>query len=425
MNVRTVIALGAALVLGLGACSGGQEAAPPDGGGETIGSQDGGGGPDPTAAPGQQGSDPTEPADPPTSAAQSPTEFGSFTSADPFFDGHPMTYQGSQVYFGTTSVDYEEPNELVGYDILTGQERWRHTVPAPEGVDPLSQHWFQVGDAVAFLFPTEVEGEGLQSSQRENLLMVYSIEDGSQRGETVTIPGHVSIADLPVDPHQPGARSAVATIAPGEWVVLPSGEVHGPLDAESDAIVLLDGGAAVAQRPSRWEDALPELGADIKDSDTILFQVTEDRLVRIVAPVFTTGGGGDFAIQVLDGDLSPVAETTTCEALGAYTNGSRLYRPAFSPERTVVGFGTSVTDLETGETRCLGDLSDVKLQVMAVGDDGSAWVSTEEKAGIVAPDGELTLTSEGTQDPPSALLPGGGYIFLEDGPMQVVMRDNG
>lgn len=43
----------------------------------------------------------------------------------------------------------------------------------------------------------------------------------------------------------------------------------------------------------------------------------------------------------------------------------------------------------------------------------------------MAPDGELTLTSEGTQDPPSALLPGGGYIFLEDGPMQVVMRDNG
>lgn len=382
--------------------------------------------PAPTAPAEDQETDEEPESDSETGTEDAPRPTRTHSSPDEYFDGAETLFDGSRLFFGTTSISFGEeasgPDaDLIAYDVLTGAETWRIAPELPAGFEVTSTgpHWFQLGDAVGVVYQGASEGSGLSSAEDSAHVMVFGIEDGRQRGETQVIEGLVR--EWPSEYQMNGA--AVGLLQAEElWGVTSAGELLGPVEDGGSLAFLRDGGLQTVN-PGAIDDAFGELQPDPGQADQYVYQVSEDRILRVAAPLSSTASAGfDFTLQVLDASAEQVGEAVRCEGTMPYTAGARLQAPTFSPSRTVAAFGSSVIDVETGEVTCVDDLSDLPVEVHAVADDGRAWVGTREKHGILSPDGELTVLGEQFSKPPSFLLEEGVFGFGEYGEALSVVR---
>lgn len=346
----------------------------------------------------------------------------SFTSPDEYFDGAQVLSDGSGIYFGTTTVT-DEDGDLVGQDLLTGEESWRVPLDSPTEATARDRQLVHAGDAVAVIQSIETEGEGLDGAQESTEVSVYGIEDGQQRGQTETIEGRVDHVDWSI------RRALVPLPVIGQKTTLyattSSGTLHGPYKGSDSYAAFLRDGEPQSVGYYEVDDELGRLRPEDADlHNDVIFQVTEDRLLRISAPMASATGDYSFVVQVMDAATEPVSEATVCPAKAPYAaGGGGLADPVLSPERTHAAFGPSVIKVESGETTCLDDLSDQPLRVHALGDDGSAWVNTDDKSGLVDASGELVFTTDKASKPPIGLLPDDVFIFSQDnGPITVVQR---
>lgn len=331
----------------------------------------------------------------PTSGSPSPTStetavLGAATNLPTEFSKGPVWYDHREL-LGTAAgvvivADEQEPTEVAGLSAETGEELWSvSTTAAPKGLEEASYDGaFFLGETVVMGWKGTAEGNSLEESDEVVGLAFYEADTGKELA-TKAIAGSGLGKQLGLNGFLAGGPSKAFTSdgveefitysgdysEPAPVAIQNSGIIRGPVDSSFTTL----SGEHAPDLPGVFER---EVDLGVRDDRVLRYLVMEDGAQQYKS-----------YYQVFDTDaMEPVGSAEVCDDS---LDGSEL--AVASPSGEYVAIGQAVVNTETGDVRCLSDLSeslDVTATVLA--DDGSLY-------GMAGNDRPFTLESGESAEP--------------------------
>lgn len=259
-----------------------------------------------------------------------------------------------------------ETMDVAGLSVETGQEVWSVSAKdVPEGLDGASYAGARfLGESVLMAWTGTADSGTLEASDKVTKLVFYNPETGEEI-TTRTVEGSDGLGKAVGLNGVRAGRGQVFTANGDELKFVQEG-YGGPLPVaiHEDGFI---SGPIDSQFTTLSKDYDPDLPGELERE--VDLGVRDDRTVRFLV---MEDGAQNYKryYQVFDtAEMKPVAAAEACDDA---TTGSDS--AITSPNGEYVSTSQAVINLETGDVRCLGDLSD-SLDVTAVtlADDGSLY----------------------------------------------------
>lgn len=321
-----------------------------------------------------------------------------------YFTGNRRPYAGEMLtaVVGELGMVLDDSGHtLTAFDLVTGGQRWQAQLP--ESFTDISLRWLD--SAIAVEGQVAGEASGLDAAKSSTQVLVLDLDTGAQRREVVEVPEGFDAKDFhdtPFLPFEDGRSTRV---------LLADGTLSDPVPGIG--IEFLRNKELVVSGIGMDEvsELLPPPAVDAS-GDKVNRQIRSDRAVRVFQKDDFVNSVAEIFIQVYGADLEPLGEATGCSSPMEVGGGGGT-KFHVSPTRSYVAYGSAIADLETGVVTCLDGLSEGAVKVLAIGDDGSAWVAAGLRAGFVSAEGELGQVYESGSTGPFLVLPNGVVVVEE------------
>lgn len=353
----------------------------------------------------------------PSSSTAEPTP-----TVTPTGSGIDPIWTDTRELLGVTSdvvvvTEEEDPTEVVGLSVGTGEEEWSLSTMPPEDLSGADYSGARLlGQSVVMAWKGTPKSGSLEASDEVIRLSFYEADSGEEiASKTIDDAANKSAgAVLGLNGLMVGNDRVFTSNADEHKVDRSSYSTPPPVAVHSSGLV----SGPVNQRFTTLSKYVPDApGAFAREID---LGVRDDRVVRFLVMDEAAQKYKTYYQAFDTTEMKPVAKAEVCE----YPEGG-FESAITSPSGEYVAAGQAVINLETGDVRCLGDLSEsLDVRATALADDGFLYgtAGSDRPFTLEASDNAKPEELEEGADIPVAIFDDSMLFATDEGGISVYER---